>query len=126
MDALSVIYEQVGSEEPFYRLVEHFYQGVEASSVLRPLYPKDLSEAKSKLAKYLIYRMGGSQAYVQERGHPRMRARHMPFKIGMKERDAWLLAMNSALDQTEEFKPFRAELDAFFEHFATFLINQPN
>lgn len=126
MDALSVIYEQVGSEEPFYRLVEHFYQGVEASDVLRPLYPKDLSEAKSKLAKYLIYRMGGSQAYVQERGHPRMRARHMPFKIGMKERDAWLLAMNSALDQTQEFKPFRAELDAFFEHFATFMINQPD
>ncbi|MBX9940871.1 MAG: hypothetical protein K2Y32_16540 [Candidatus Obscuribacterales bacterium] len=126
MDALSVIYEQVGSEEPFYRLVEFFYNGVEDSTVLRPLYPKDLSEAKSKLAKYLIYRMGGSQAYVQERGHPRMRARHMPFKIGMKERDAWLLAMNSALDQTEEFKPFRAELDAFFEHFATFMINQPD
>ena len=125
VDPLSLIYPGIGSEEPFYRLVEHFYAGVEASASLRPLYPKDLTEAKSKLAKYLIYRTGGSQAYVEERGHPRMRGRHMPFKIGVPERDAWMESMNKALDQTPEFAPYRADLDAFFEHFSTSMINQP-
>jgi hemoglobin len=125
MDPINLIYAAIGTEEPYYRLVEHFYTGVWADPVLRPIYPDDLAEAKRKLALYLIYRTGGSPAYEQERGHPRMRGRHMPFKIGIKERDAWMANMNAALDKTPEFAPHRADLDAFFEHFATFMINQP-
>lgn len=126
MDPLAALYQSIGSEEPFYRLVEHFYQGVENDPVLRPLYPQELTDAKRKLALYLIYRTGGSRLYEEERGHPRMRGRHMPFKIGQKERDAWMVNMNRALDLTPEFAPHRSDLDAFFEHFATFMINQPS
>ncbi len=126
MDPLAALYQSIGSEEPYYRLVEHFYQGVENDPVLRPLYPEELTDAKRKLALYLIYRTGGARTYEEERGHPRMRGRHMPFKIGQKERDAWMVNMNRALDLTPEFAPHRADLDAFFEHFATFMINQPS
>jgi hemoglobin len=107
-------------------LVEVFYQGVENDQVLRPLYPKDLAEPKRNLALFLIQRTGGPNTYSQERGHPRMRGRHMPFKIGLIERNAWLHVMNAALDSVPEFGPHKQVLSEFFEGFATFLINQPS
>lgn len=125
IDPLGGIYKQIGSSEPFYRLVDHFYAGVEADPILRPLYPKELAEAKRKLALFLIYRFGGEETYVEERGHPRMRGRHMPFKIGRKERDAWMVHMTGALDKTPEFAPHREVLMQFFDGFSTFMINQP-
>ena len=61
-----------------------------------------------------------------ERGHPRMRARHLKFPIGTKERDAWLVNMNQALDSVSEFSRHREAIDQFFNHFATFMINKPD
>lgn len=123
-DPVSIIYRAVNSEEPFFRLVEEFYAGVESDPVLRPLYPEDLSKSKEHLALFLIQRCGGRGTYSQERGHPRMRARHMPFKIGLKERDAWLKNMDTALSKIAEFQVHRAVLDPYFVDFATFLMNQ--
>ncbi len=74
---------------------------------------------------FLIQRFGGAQTYSEERGHPRMRARHMPFKISMKEKDAWMTNMNAALDSVPEFDPYKSILKNYFEEFATFMINQP-
>lgn len=124
-DPLGKIYKNIGQDEPYYRLVEEFYRGVEKDSVLRPLYPADLTESKRHLALFLIQRTGGHSTYSNERGHPRMRGRHMPFKIGMSERDAWLINMNDALYKVPEFEQHRALLNEFFIDFATFLINQP-
>ncbi|MDX2106954.1 MAG: globin [Candidatus Melainabacteria bacterium] len=126
MDPLSQIYKLIGSEEPYFRLVDEFYAGVEESFVLRPLYPEKLDNAKRSLALFLIQRTGGRTTYSDEKGHPRMRARHMPFAIGQAERDAWIVCMNRALDNTPEFVPVRKDLDAFFDHFATFMINKAN
>ncbi len=125
MDPLSEIYKQIGSEEPYFKLVDEFYAGVEQSCILRPLYPEKLDNAKRSLALFLIQRTGGRTTYSDEKGHPRMRARHMPFAIGKAERDAWIVCMNAALDKVTELKEVRSELDAFFDHFATFMINKP-
>ena len=125
IDPLSVIYKSVGSEGPYYQLVEAFYQGVEKDPLLRPLYPEDLGPGKKHLAQFLIQRTGGATTYSDERGHPRMRGRHMPFKIGQAERDAWVTNMEAALEVVPEFQTHKATLKEFFASFATFMINQP-
>lgn len=124
-DPVSLIYRALGSEEPFFRLVEEFYAGVQTDELLRPMYPENLDKPKENLALFLIQRCGGRGTYSQERGHPRMRQRHMPFKIGMKERDAWLKNMDRALSKVAEFSSHREVLDHFFVEFATFMINSP-
>jgi len=123
-DPLSIIYQSVGSEEPYYRLVDTFYRAVEKDLILRPIYPQDLGPGKKHLAQFLIQRTGGASTYSDERGHPRMRGRHMPFKIGQKERDAWVKHMSAAVDAVPEFKIHREALGEFFSSFATFMINQ--
>jgi hemoglobin len=124
-DAVGQVYKQIGADEPFFRLVDAFYAGVEKDELLRPMYPEDLSDAKKHLALFLIQRTGGAPTYSEQRGHPRMRARHMPFKIGLFERNAWMHHMDNALDTTPEFKAHRDVLHEFFDGFSMFMINQP-
>lgn len=124
-DPLGTIYKSIGKDEPYYRLVEEFYRGVEADPILRPLYPDDLEEPRRKLALFLIQRTGGHDTYTRERGHPRMRARHLPFPIGIAERDAWLVNMSRALDAVSEFDGHKADLTRFFVEFADFMRNKP-
>ncbi len=125
-DPIVVIYKAVGGDEPFRRLVEEFYAGVEKDTLLRPIYPEDLTQSKEHLAMFLIQRSGGPTTYSDQRGHPRMRMRHMPFKIGIAERDAWLRNMFAAIEKVPEFASHREALHVYFADFATFLINQPN
>ncbi|HSZ41581.1 MAG TPA: globin [Trebonia sp.] len=95
-------YEAVGGEETFTRLVRRFYEEVAADPVLRPVYPaKDLGPAEEHLRLFLIQYWGGPQAYHELRGHPRLRMRHVPFRIGETERDLWLRHMRTALDELE-------------------------
>src|SRR5215467_14121350 len=108
-----MIYGSVGGDEPYLRPVDNFYAGVEADPLLRPLYPCDLTDSKKHLALFLIQRTGGHMTYSMERGHPRMRARHMPFAIGWKERDAWIVHMTKALDSVPEFAAHKAPLLLF-------------
>jgi hemoglobin len=103
----SSFYEQVGGEQFFVRLVDAFYAGVENDVILRAMYPEDLTESKRHLVWFLVQYWGGPTTYMQERGHPRLRMRHAPFHIDKRARDAWLVAMNAALegvraDLTEE------------------------
>jgi hemoglobin len=125
IDPVAKVYAAVGSEEPFFELVEAFYARVEVDPVLRPLYPEDLGPGKAHLALFLIQRTGGRGTYSEQRGHPRMRGRHMPFKIGQKERDAWMVNMVAALNTVSALAPHKAVLEDFFSEFATFMINQP-
>ncbi len=122
-DETTEIYAALGNDGPFYALVDAFYRGVEADAVLRPLYPDDLTHAKEHLALFLIQRFGGHTAYGEQRGHPRLRMRHVPFRIGPAERDAWLACMAAALDTTPAFAPFRDALDRYFTDSARFLVN---
>jgi len=123
-DPIGAIYKEVGDEKPFFDLVDEFYKGVENDLILRPMYPEDLTDAKRKLALFMIQRTGGRTTYSDERGHPRMRQRHMPFSIGLNERNAWMKNMMAALDKVPELAPHRATLSEFFESFSTFMINK--
>jgi hemoglobin len=94
------MYEAVGGEESFRRLVHRFYQGVAEDPVLRPVYPtQNLGPAEEHLRLFLIQYWGGPRTYDDLRGHPRLRMRHVPFRIGEAERDAWLHHMRVALDE---------------------------
>ncbi len=99
MEQERTVFETVGGEPAFRKLVATFYAGVREDPVLRPLYPEDeLEAAEQRLAGFLIQYWGGPTTYSQERGHPRLRMRHAPFPIGIRERDAWLANMRHALD----------------------------
>ncbi|MFC4561278.1 globin [Nocardiopsis mangrovi] len=92
-------YDAVGGEETFVRLVRRFYEGVAADPVLRPLYPEeDLGPAEDRLRLFFIQYWGGPRTYNELRGHPRLRMRHMPFRVGARERDHWLAHMRAAID----------------------------
>lgn len=122
-DPTTDIYAQIGDDQPFYELVDVFYTGVDADPALRPLYPDDLTQAKEHLALFLIQRFGGHVQYQTERGHPRLRMRHIPFRIGAAESEAWLRHMFHALDTVVVFAPFREILQSYFSESAAFLIN---
>ena len=93
------LYDLVGGEDTFRRLVARFYAGVAADPVLRPLYPdEDLGPAEERLRMFLVQYWGGPRTYSDRRGHPRLRMRHAPFAIGEGERDAWLRHMRAAVD----------------------------
>ena len=119
------IYKQIG-EEGFERLVRAFYAQVPADDVLGPMYPAhDLAGAEERLKEFLVGRFGGPQRYIEQRGHPRLRMRHMPFKLDQRARDRWVTLMEKALDESKLPKESHDLLCAFFHHMATFLMNTP-
>ena len=117
-------YEAVGGEKTFEQLVSHFYALVAIDPILRPMYPvDDLHGAAIRLKMFLEQYWGGPKTYSEERGHPRLRMRHAEFKIGIKERDAWLISMKSAVNDLEITPEQRSELWSYLEGAAQFLIN---
>jgi hemoglobin len=118
------LYEAVGGEETFRRLVHRFYQGVAADPVLRPVYPaKDLGPAEEHLRLFLIQYWGGPRTYDDLRGHPRLRMRHAPFRIGETERDAWLQHMRESLDELDLQETQDAQLWDYLVMAAQSLVN---
>jgi hemoglobin len=118
------IYSMIG-EEGFARLVGAFYRQVPDDEILGALYPPDERvAAEQRLRDFLIYRFGGPQRYVEERGYPRLRARHLPFRIDQAARDRWMQLMDKAF--AEAALPHEVErfLRAFFEQTSTLMINQ--
>ena len=99
---MDTFYERVGGDSFFVDLVDAFYVGVELNENLRPMYPEDLTESKRFLALFLAQYFGGPAAYNAERGHPRLRMRHDPFRITKKARDAWLTCMLNGLDTVSD------------------------
>jgi hemoglobin len=123
--AETTLYEAVGGLPFFVALVDRFYDGVAADQELLALYPQpdDLRPARRRLALFLAQYWGGPTTYSDERGHPRLRARHLPFAIGPGERDRWLGHMGAAV---EALAPSAAIADALLEYFeraATAMIN---
>lgn len=112
---LKTIYDRAGGTPFFEALVGSFYAGVEADTVLRPIYPEaDLAGAQHRLTLFLIQYWGGPTTYDAERGHPRLRMRHMPFAIGPSERDRWLVHMRAAIAENAPPADVAAELERYF------------
>jgi hemoglobin len=117
------LYERIG-EEPFRRIVHAFYQGVAEDPELRALYPEeDLGPAEERLTLFLIQYWGGPRTYSAERGHPRLRMRHATFLIDYAARDRWLRHMRVAVDEARLPEAEHAELWAYLEHAANFMVN---
>jgi hemoglobin len=115
-DPPQTLYDAVGGEPTFRRIVARFYEQVAVDEVLRPLYPEeDLEPAEERLRLFLIQRWGGPTTYGEMRGHPRLGMRHMPFRIGRPARDAWLRAMRVAVDEADLEEEHRVELWAYLE-----------
>jgi hemoglobin len=118
------LYEIVGGEAFFERLVARFYDLVAADEVLRPLYPNDLGPSRRHLQLFLEQYWGGPGTYGELRGHPRLRMRHAPFAIGPRERDRWLVHMRAAVDEVDPPAEARRALLEYFEMAAESMRNR--
>lgn len=124
MLAENEVYPAIGSEG-FRRLCAAFYRQIPDDDVLGPMYPaNDWTGAEQRLRDFLIFRFGGPQNYIAERGHPRLRMRHAPFAIDHTARDRWMLLMSRALEEAELPCEAVEALHQFFEHMTTFLVNR--
>ena len=121
---MSTIYQTAGGAETFHRIADRFYNSAATDEVLRPMYPADLAESKRTLALFLIQYFGGPGEYSAERGHPRLRMRHVPFSIGQAERDAWVRHMTSAVKAENLPAEVESAMLQYFERAATFMMNR--
>ena len=118
------IFEHIG-EGGIARVVAAFYRRVPQDDVLGPMYPpEDLSGAEARLRDFLIYRFGGPIRYLEERGHPRLRARHSPFGINQRARDRWMQLMSEAIAEAALPAEVDETMRLFLDGIATFLINR--
>lgn len=121
------MFERVGGAVTIDRLVEAFYKRMDTlpeAKTIRAMHATDLGSVKNILKRYLSEWTGGPKLYSPEKGHPRLRQRHMGFAIGNTERDAWLLCMRGALEETVADDDARQELDAALTKLADWMRNQ--
>jgi hemoglobin len=118
------VFDAVG-ETGLRRLVAAFYSRIPKDDLLGPMYPPAaLARAERRLANFLIYRFGGPETYLQERGHPRLRIRHAPFAINRAARDRWVALMDAAIEDCGWGADVVAVVRPFLHESATFLINR--
>jgi hemoglobin len=120
-------YQRLGGAAGVRKLVDDFYDHMDslpAAAQIRALHPADLGGSRDKLFKFLSGWLGGPQLYIQEYGHPRLRARHLPFPIAQAERDAWMLCMEQALATVELDPLVRAQLLQSLRHTADHMRNR--
>ncbi len=123
---MTTLYDAVGGEPVFRQLVSDFYAGVAQDPVLRPLYEDDdLAAAEERLRMFLVQYWGGPTTYSEKRGHPRLRMRHVSWKIGERERDAWLAHMLPAVARLDIAEDARAAIWDHLERAAHSLVNAP-
>jgi hemoglobin len=118
------IYDAVG-DDGFARLISAFYRQIPGDSILGPMYEgRDMAAAEARLRDFLIYRFGGPDRYIQERGHPRLRMRHAPFAVTAAASQRWIELMRNAL--SEAGLPAEAEvaLWPYLESTAAFMVNR--
>ncbi|MES2972429.1 MAG: group II truncated hemoglobin [Pseudomonadota bacterium] len=119
-------FEWIGGEEKIKAMVERFYDLMDlepAYQALRAAHGSDLANARQRLYWFLTGWMGGPQLYTEKFGHPRLRMRHMPFSIGIRERDQWLACMNQAMGETGVPEDLRKRLNESFFQTADWMRN---
>ncbi|HEY5763359.1 MAG TPA: group II truncated hemoglobin [Rhodocyclaceae bacterium] len=119
-------FQQIGGEPAVRELVERFYDLMELETPytgIRALHPADLAHSRDKLFWFLCGWLGGPQHYIERFGHPRLRARHMPFAIGEPERDQWMACMRQAMGELKLDPRLQRELGDAFHKTADFMRN---
>jgi len=120
------IYESIGGEPKVRALVDRFYDLMDTlpeAAGIRALHPETLDDSREKLFLFLTGWMGGPPLYMERFGHPRLRARHLPFPIGESERDQWLMCMNKALEENVKDPLMRQQISRSFAQLADFMRN---
>lgn len=120
-------YQQLGGESAVRKLVDRFYDlmdTTENAANIRSMHPQDLTESRTKLFEFLSGFLGGPSLYHQNRGHPQLRMKHLPFSIDRKARDSWLCCMNKALEEQTDDALLLMQLKSSFFKTADHLINQ--
>jgi hemoglobin len=120
-------YDLMGGEEAVRQLVRRFYEIMDEAPEaweIRKLHAQDLSGSEDKLFKFLSGWLGGPSLYIEEYGHPMLRQRHLPFKIGARERDQWMMCMKQALDEVDMDPLLRDQLKASLYKVADHMRNQ--
>jgi hemoglobin len=120
------IFEMIGGESTFNKFVEVFYSKIEVDEMLRPMFPDSLDEGKQRQLLFLMKKFGGPDMYTELRGHPRLRKRHLPFPIGMKERNQWFMLTLESWREigVDEKHPAWATLYDYFDRISLKMINQ--
>ncbi|HEY4130538.1 MAG TPA: group II truncated hemoglobin [Gemmatimonadaceae bacterium] len=122
-------YQLIGGDAAIRQLVDRFYDLMDSApeaATVRKLHAASLKASREKLYLYLSAWTGGPQTYIERNGHPRLRARHMPFHITSVERDEWLWCMDRALDEQSMPTPLRDDLRMQFHNLANHMRNQPD
>ena len=117
------IYAALGADA-FWRIARAFYARVDQDPFLRPMFPSDLEEPIRNQAEFLIQYFGGPQDYSARKGHPRLRMRHIPYSIGVRERNAWMAHMEGALADAGIPEPHLSQMREYFSRTATFMMNR--
>lgn len=127
---MSTFYEEVGGEPTFRAIVHEFYRRVAEDPVLRPMYPEeDLGPAEDRLRMFLEQYWGGPTTYSELRGHPRLRMRHVPFRVDREAHDHWMGAMTAAVDSIDSETlddVHRLVLMDYLARAAAMLVNTPD
>ena len=119
----ALIMDQIG-RQGLIDLVAAFYKQIPNDSILGPMYPlHDLDGAEERMRDFMLMRIAGEEDYITKRGHPRLRARHMPFKVDIAARDRWLEIMGKAMKETNIPQESAEELSLFFAQIADFMRN---
>lgn len=117
------VYDMIGGEPTFKALVDRFYSKVEQDENLVAMFPDDLEPGKHWQKLFLMQYFGGPTEYAQERGHPRLRMRHMPFTIDQNAAKSWLQYMLEAIDEVQIQEPARSIMIEYFQRAAPFMVN---
>ena len=121
-------YERIGGADAVRALVDHFYDLMDLEpsyADLRRVHGNDLANARNKLTWFLSGWLGGPDLYIERFGHPRLRARHLPFSIGVRERDQWMECMNQAMIEQGVDEDLRLRLVQSFFQTADWMRNRP-
>jgi hemoglobin len=128
-DPAQTPFQRIGGQPTVDRIIDSFYDRMDTlpeAQVIRDLHPQDLNPTRVILKKYLGEWLGGPPAYTSERGHPRLRARHLPFSIGDAERDAWMFCMRGAMEEIVTDHEARETILLKLSQLADWMRNRPN
>ena len=122
----TTLYEALGCAAGVQRLVDRFYDVMDElpeTHALRLMHPEDLTGSRQSLFEFLSGWFGGPSLYIEKKGHPRLRMRHMPFAIGYAERDQWMLCMRTALDEQVSDEALHQGVLSAFVQMADHMVN---
>ena len=123
------MYQVLGGREGIATLVQRFYALMDElpdAATIRAMHPEDLTDSIHKLELFLVGWMGGPPLYMQKFGHPRLRARHLPFAVDSAARDAWMLCMHRALSETNLPEEVLEQIEGAFAQLANHMRNTPD